>query len=156
MKQEAPCTGLPDAVVDASVGIKLFVAEEMSEQAELLFASMANDRPVRLYVPDLFYVECTNILWKYVRRHGLPAEQAHANLSDLSALSLQAVPTVEIVQEALEIVIGFGATAYDACYVALSYRLGAYLITADERLVRQFAGSRYRIRWLGDIRPNSD
>ena len=52
-------------VVDASVGIKLFVEEEFSEQAHALFSCLAADPPAELYVPDLFYIECTNILLKY-------------------------------------------------------------------------------------------
>ena len=59
-----------DCVVDASVGIKLFLVEPLADRADLLFTSLTMTPPARLYVPDLFYVECTNILWKYVRRFG--------------------------------------------------------------------------------------
>jgi hypothetical protein len=37
---------------------------------------LAAGPPARFFVPDLFYVECANSLWKYVRRHGYPAETA--------------------------------------------------------------------------------
>ena len=43
-------------VVDASVGIKLFVDEEFSEQAHALFSHLAADPSAELYVPDLFYI----------------------------------------------------------------------------------------------------
>ena len=51
-------------VVDASVGIKLFVAEPLGEQADALFGLLAADPPAYLFVPDLFYIGCANILWK--------------------------------------------------------------------------------------------
>ena len=65
-----------DCVVDASVAIKLFVDEESSEQADKLFEQLASDPPTRFYVPDLLFIECANILWKYVRNYGYPAENA--------------------------------------------------------------------------------
>ncbi|HKZ84931.1 MAG TPA: type II toxin-antitoxin system VapC family toxin, partial [Anaerolineae bacterium] len=56
-----------ECVVDASVGIKLFIAEPLSNLADALFAHLAADPPGRLMVPDLFFIECANILWKHVR-----------------------------------------------------------------------------------------
>ena len=91
-----------DWVVDASVGIKLFVAEELSEVADTLFARLAAQPPTRLYVPDLFYIECANILWKYVQRFGYPVENARQDVADLTALSLVTVSTADLLGPALE------------------------------------------------------
>jgi predicted nucleic acid-binding protein len=52
-------------VVDASVGIKLFIDEPLSDIAHALFEKLTEDPPVELFVPDLFYIECTNILVKW-------------------------------------------------------------------------------------------
>lgn len=65
-----------DCVVDASIGIKLFLREPLSDATHILFTYLAEDPPARLFVPDLFFVECTNILWKYARRFGYPAANA--------------------------------------------------------------------------------
>ena len=78
-----------DCVVDASVGIKLFLVEPLADRADVLFASLAATPPARLYVPDLFFVECTNILWKYVRRFGYSPEAAQQDVADLVRLPLQ-------------------------------------------------------------------
>ncbi|GAB4533470.1 MAG: hypothetical protein Kow0063_15510 [Anaerolineae bacterium] len=43
-----------DCVVDASVGIKLFLIEPLSERADALFNQLTETPPVRFYVPDLF------------------------------------------------------------------------------------------------------
>ena len=56
-----------DCVVDASAGIKLFLDEPLSERADTLFDHLSDDPPARFHVPDLFFVECANILWKYAR-----------------------------------------------------------------------------------------
>ena len=53
-------------VVDASVGIKKFIIEPLTPKVDELFAHL-EDPSACLYIPDLFYVECTNILWKYIR-----------------------------------------------------------------------------------------
>ncbi len=86
-----------NCVVDASVGIKLFVKEELSEQTHALFAHLTAIPPAQLHVPDLFFIECTNILWKYTRRFNYPAEKARKHLIHLASVgwvgaSLQPAP----------------------------------------------------------------
>jgi hypothetical protein len=79
-------------VVDASVAIKLFINERFSDQAEALFGILEADPPGRIHVPDLFFIECTNILWKHIKRFGYPEDKAHGDLAALKALSLYATP----------------------------------------------------------------
>jgi len=137
-----------DCVVDASVGIKLFVVEPLSESADALFAHLADDPPARFYVPDLFFVECTNILWKYVRRFGYQAASAQRDVEDLIRLPLGVVSTTELASTALTLAVAHGITAYDACYAALAERLSLPLVTADEALARRLAHSPGDVRWL--------
>jgi predicted nucleic acid-binding protein len=139
-----------DCVVDASVGIKLFLDEPLSERADALFDHLADDLPARFYVPDLFFIECANILWKYASYHGYPHEDAQQDVNDLRDLSLHAVPTQELVEAALPIALDRGITAYDASYVALAERLALPLVTADEPLARRLAATEYDVRWLGN------
>lgn len=139
-----------DCVVDASVGIKLFLAEEGSDAADALFAQLAQLPPARFYVPDLFYSECANILWKYVRRFGYPAGNARQDVADLLALRLQTVSTADVLAPALALALQYDITAYDACYAALAQQLGLPLITADSPLRRKLAGSGIAIHILGE------
>jgi predicted nucleic acid-binding protein len=139
-----------DCVVDASTGIKLFLVEPLSDRADALFDHLADDPPAQLHVPDLFFIECTNILWKYVRRHGYPAESARQDAVDLLKLSLHVVSTKEVAEVALEIALAHGITAYDASYVALAQRLVLPLVTADELLARSLAETEFDVRWLGE------
>lgn len=142
-------------VVDASVGIKLFIVEPLGAQADAVFGLLTADPPARLFVPDLFYIECASILWKYVRRFGYPKADAQQAASDLVALDLRSVRTVELVEEALEIATTYSISAYDACYVSLAHRLGSALVTADGALARAFVGTAYAVQWLGDFRPGA-
>jgi predicted nucleic acid-binding protein len=121
-------------VVDASVGIKLFVDEQFSEQTHALFSHLAADPPAELYVPDLFYIECTNILLKYTRRFGRSLEDSRADLADLNRLALKSTPTANLMEEALLLASEKKLTAYDACYAVLAGQLDIPLITADESL----------------------
>jgi predicted nucleic acid-binding protein len=122
-------------VVDASVGIKLFIHETFSAKADDLFALLTADPPARLHVPDLFFIECANMLWKHVRRYDYPVEKAQEDLGMLGALALHRTSTYSLMRMAFELALNHGITAYDACYVALAHRLGIALVTADQQLV---------------------
>jgi len=149
----ATSNGLPltACVVDASAGIKAVLIEPLSAQADRLFAGLFGAPPVRIYVPDLFFVECANILWKYVRRQSSPVQDALTHLYFLNGLQLQRTPTVDLVVDALPLAVTYNLSAYDACYVALAERLQVPLVTADEALIRKLAGSPQDVRWLGDL-----
>jgi predicted nucleic acid-binding protein len=133
-------------VVDASVGIKLFVEEQYSERVHALFEQLAADPPANLYVPDLFYIECTNILLKYTRRFGRPLEDSRADLADLSRLSLRVAPTAELMEDALLLAAEKNISAYDACYAVLAARLDIPLVTADEPLAKAVEAL-----WIDDL-----
>jgi predicted nucleic acid-binding protein len=134
-------------VVDASVGIKLFVDEPLSEQAHSLFDGLISEPTAELHVPDLFFIECANILWKYIRRYGRALEDCQADLADLSRLALQTVSTAELMEDALTLAAHSGLTAYDACYAVLAHRLSLPLVSADRELCRSVAWA----VWLGDL-----
>jgi predicted nucleic acid-binding protein len=138
-------------VVDASVGIKLFVVEDGSDLAVQLFAQLTADPPAQLYVPDLFFIECTNILWKYVWRFDYPAENARQDVIDLRALALITVSTADLIEPALDLALQYELTAYDASYVALAERLALPLVTADAPLARKLAGSSITVYELDGI-----
>lgn len=121
-------------VVDASVGVKLVVPEDYSTRIQELFETAMASGEGSLCVPDLFFVECANVLWKKVRRGEYPQDLAIQNLARLRALGLPSAPTSQLVDRALEIACLCGTTVYDACYAALAERLNLPLLTADTKL----------------------
>lgn len=137
-------------VLDASAGIKMFLSEDYSEDVQRLFEEAKEDSADTIHVPDLFFIECANVLWKKVRRGEYPESAAVKNLADLVALGLSSIPTSALMERAFEIACLHGITAYDACYVALSERLDVPLVTADARLAGLLSNAGFKTATLGD------
>jgi predicted nucleic acid-binding protein len=99
-------------------------------------------------VPDLFWVELGNALWKAVRRARISPENAAAALEFVRDLDIQTAPSFDLVPTALAVAIRHGRTVYDNLYVALALESNSDLITADERLANALA-ARLPVKWLG-------
>lgn len=139
------------AVVDASVGIKLFLLEPDSDLAERFFAGLSESPQPRYFVPSLFYVECANILWKYSTFYGYPEHSAQRDLEDLQALALESIPTEELLPDALHLALGNRVTVYDAVYGALAIALRAPLVTADMILAEKLRSAGCDARLLSTL-----
>jgi predicted nucleic acid-binding protein len=139
-------------VVDASVAAQLYVPEPLTSQAVALFAMLAQANAA-FHVPDLFYAECANVFWKKAQRAVCtPAESTKA-LANILALPLRSTPAVDLAGDALTLALALGISAYDGCYLALAQRLGAPLITADQKLEQKLAPAGLPITWLGAWNP---
>jgi predicted nucleic acid-binding protein len=134
-------------VMDASVGIKLFIEEEFSDKVQRLFAKLTEDPQAEIHVPDLFYIECANILLKYTRRFDRPLADSLADIKDLGKLALKTTSTMELIEDALQLASEKKLTAYDACYAVLAQKLGLPLITADAPLAKAVDWA----VWIGDV-----
>jgi predicted nucleic acid-binding protein len=139
-------------IVDASVAVKWCLPshrEELVAEAEELLASSRREE-VRFLVPDLFWVELGNALWKAVRRGEISRDNAAAAISFVRDLDIVTVPSLDLVPEALKLAVSFGRTVYDSLYVALAMHSKSDLITADERLANALA-ARFPVKWLGAL-----
>jgi predicted nucleic acid-binding protein len=134
-------------VLDASVGIKLFIEEEFSDKVQRLFSKLAEDPQTEIHVPDLFYIECANILLKYTRRYKRPLADSLADIKDLNKLTLKSTSTAELIDESLALANEKNLTAYDACYAVLARRLKLPLVTADAPLANAIDWA----VWIGDF-----
>ncbi|HEV3164995.1 MAG TPA: type II toxin-antitoxin system VapC family toxin [Isosphaeraceae bacterium] len=123
-------------VVDASIAIKWYVPEIHSEEAVGLL-----DPAHELHVPDLFYPEVGNILWKKTRRAELTADEAREIAHRLATVPLVIHPTSPLLSAALEIALNVARTVYDSLYLALAIQIKGYLVTADEKLANSLSGS---------------
>lgn len=132
-------------VVDTSVCIKQFISDPLSAKVQQLFFHLGNSN-TQIYIPDLLYIESANTFWKYIRAGQLTANQAQANLSNLKALPLQVVSIAELMEEAVNIAIAYGISAYDASYVSLSHRVSAPLLTLDQKLVNTLVSAPYDVQ----------
>ncbi len=141
---------MTSVVVDASVAVKWCLPsgrEELVAEAEELLASSRRDE-IRFLVPDLFWVELANALWKAVRRGELSADNAASAISFMRDLDIATLASVDLVPQALDLAVTYGRTVYDSLYVALAMQSKTKLITADERLANAMA-ARFPVKWLG-------
>jgi predicted nucleic acid-binding protein len=137
-------------VVDASVAAKWMLpakGELLRPEAFRLLDSY-EAAEVSLLVPDIFWPECGNILWKAVRQLRLPRSDAELGLLLLLRRKIPTVSSTEILPEAVSIAFNFGRSVYDSLYVALAVHAKKELITADERLANSMA-ARFPVKWLG-------
>jgi predicted nucleic acid-binding protein len=132
-------------VLDTNICIKLFIADPLTPIVNRLFEHF-KDPSAEFFIPDLFYIECANALWKYVRANLYTAQEVQADLNDLEALRFQVISTKNLMVDAIQIGLNFGITAYDGCYVALSKQVGAPLLTLDERLVNSLKSSSFDVQ----------
>jgi predicted nucleic acid-binding protein len=127
---------LDEAVLDASVALKVFVDEEGSEAARRLAFS-----GTRFAAPDFVMAEITNVLLKRLRRGELPRAYAETALGRARGLFDDLWPADRLTVRAFTIAADHGTSAYDALYVALAESKGCPLATADLRLVERLTGS---------------
>ncbi len=137
-------------VLDASVGIKIFVQEDLSDAAQRLVGLALEDRFFQLHVPDLFYAECANVLWKNARFQRLSNGEVLADLKDLTSIPLHVTSTRGLIETALAAALRFDIAAYDACYVVLAEQLNAPLVTVDQEMIRRLKGSKHLLRLLDE------
>ena len=137
-------------VLDASVAAKWMLPAQgellRPEAFRLLDAYEAGD--VNLIVPDIFWAECGNILWKAVRQQRLEQLAAELAMQTLMQRDLPTSPSKMLLQQAVVMAFDFGRSVYDCLYVTLAARSKKQLITADERLANALA-ARFPVKWLG-------
>jgi len=137
-------------VVDASVGAKWAspeIVEPLADRADRFLRAYV-EGTVQVVVPDLFWIEIGNFLWKAAKRGEITVALAGRGLEAMLNRDFPTVPSRAVLPEALKIAVDFGRTVYDSTYVALAVATGNELLTADERLVNAL-GSRFPVRWLG-------
>jgi len=137
-------------VIDTSVCIKYFIADPLTTKVNQLLGHLANPQ-TEIYVPDLFYIECTNVLLKYVRARMYTAAEVQTDLVTLKSFPLRVVSTADLMADAVSIGLAHKISAYDGSYVALSQQVGAILLTLDGKLVKALSTSSYKICLFNDF-----
>lgn len=140
---------MSEFVVDASVSIKWFLPEIHYIPARNLLSGFHF-----LMIPDLFFPEFGNILWKKVRRGELSATEAREVLAALRTIRLRTVSSEHLLSPALEIALETECTVYDALYLALAVTHNIALVTADRRLYdRTHTGPLMpHVLWVEDVK----
>jgi len=132
-------------ILDASIGVKLVVPGDDAEKALDLVRNAFRSGEPTSYVPDLFYAECSNVIWKHVRRMGLSPKMAEAQLSSLFSWPFRTIPSPPLSLKGFKTAVDLENTAFDATYVVLAEQLQATLVTADQKLLGKLAGTPIKV-----------
>jgi len=137
-------------VLDASVAVRWAVpsTKETLALESLQLLKRYADGEINFVVPDIFWAEVGNVMWKGVRQRRWPQAVAERATSDMKNRDFFTVPSVELLAEALEIAFAYDRSVYDCLYVALAIRFKTEMITADERLANALA-AHLPVKWLG-------
>ena len=137
-------------VLDASVALKWAIpsAQETltSESLQLLQRYVAGE--INFIVPDVFWVEIGNVMWKGVRQRRWPQTAAENAASAIRERDFFTVSSLVLLPEALRIAFVHDRSVYDCLYIALAIQFKIEMVTADERLANATA-ARLPVKWLG-------
>ncbi|MBD0389740.1 MAG: type II toxin-antitoxin system VapC family toxin [Nostoc sp. C3-bin3] len=135
-------------VLDASIAIKWFIPKVYSDAARRLIASNYT-----FLVPDFFFPEVGNVLWKRVRRGEDTAENARQTLTDLNAVPVEVYLSQPLMPLALNIALQTDRAVYDSLYLALAITQQCRMVTADKKFYNALKTSSYAINllWVENI-----
>ena len=139
-------------VIDASVAIKWYVPE-VHEEAAARLLGMRSQGDLTFHVPDLFFPEFGNILWKKARTAELEGSIAAEILEAMLRVPKAVHGSEALLPSAVGIALDSGRTVYDSLYIALAAFLDCELVTADHRLCNGLANTPWArtLRWIEDV-----
>ncbi len=146
---------MPERMVclDASVGLKLLVAEDDSARARSLWRTWAVQGFV-VVAPGLFVFECTSALRRMVVRGDLAQEAGRRALGLLLEMPLSLQAPDGLVERAWDLARALDRpTAYDCFYLAVAELLGIECWTADRRLYNAVRSKHPWLRHLTEHVP---
>jgi predicted nucleic acid-binding protein len=141
-------------VLDASVAVKWLVPAPALSQSETLIAESIqllqrySDGEVNFFVPDVFWAEVGNVMWKGVRQRRWSSVVAESAIEEIRNRNFFTVSTLTLLPEAIKIALIHDRSVYDCLYVALAIQCRIEMVTADERLANALA-ARFPVKWLG-------
>ncbi len=128
--------------VDACIGAKWFVPERGQDEALALHDPHTSDA-ADVVVPDLFFIEVTNVFRHHLLRGNLTRiEMSHA-VDSLLELRASVVAATEIIKIATDFAHQYDLTIWDAAYLAVAESEGCNFWTADRDFVEAEAALRH-------------
>jgi len=137
--------------MDASMLVKYLLPEAETPFVVRMIHGILDDEYGVIAVPDLFFIECANVIWKRVQRQEFDIEVAEQMLCEVKNLELAVTPVFELHTRALRLACDYQISAYDACYLALAERLNLPLLIADARLAAKTAHSPFTVITLASL-----
>jgi predicted nucleic acid-binding protein len=125
-----------NVVVDSNVVAYLLLGT-MPQAHEIL---RVLGRCEKIFAPDLWRSELTNVMWMAVRTKGISLDHALTCLDHGDALISDTIQVSSLWGYSLRLSVEYDHPPYDTVYVALAKREQATLLTYDKRLLKKFPG----------------
>lgn len=120
-------------IIDTSALVQAVVDDADTVHAKEFLHEAFIERRYEVIVPDFCLLECANVLWQRVRRHGEPPEKVAKLLQDLLDFEFSIYASIDFATEALRLGIQHQLAVYDSIYLAMCLQLNTPLITVDQR-----------------------
>ena len=120
-------------VVDSSVLFALFFPEEYSEWCEERIKEYDE-----LHVPELAFLETSNVAWKRIVIFRQPSDIVLRNLRLLHKFISNVCIVhrdIDYLQRTIELSIKLGTTIYDSLFLAIAEKYKTKVLTIDKKLV---------------------
>jgi predicted nucleic acid-binding protein len=140
-----------DFVIDSGVAIKWYVPENHEAEAKRFL-----DPAYMLHVPELFYPQFGNVLWKkacLLKSPEISVDEGRRILQLLRGISVTVHPMAPLLELAYDLAVSpERPVVYDACYLILAKMLGCRLVTADRPFYDAFKDGSYGplLLWVAD------
>ena len=125
-------------VVDESIAVRWSFTLDRSDRAIQLLRSGES-----LIAPDLLVAEFINAAWRMVVFGGAPRDLAIDSGVEITSAFDELVPSAMLKDRALAIAFELRHPAYDCFYLALAESRTIQFKTADNRLLKRCADTRY-------------
>lgn len=139
-------------VLDASVAVKWFVPEHLSDLA-LAALQRFHVGDLEFIAPNIILAEIGHALRKHFVGKRLTAEQGRTFIDRFLAMPVQEVQSRDLARSAFDLVAAHGGTFYDALYIALAIREDLKVLTADEPMATAFS-KLGRTLHIADFKPS--
>ena len=122
-------------VTDASIGVKWFsYKNEDNVDLALEIRNKQFQNKIEIIVPDLFFFEIMNALFK---KKGFTGDIVHLSFETLYCMNLNIIyPGKEIINIAIDISDKTKLTFYDSLYIAVAIGEEALLLTEDREILQ--------------------
>jgi predicted nucleic acid-binding protein len=128
-------------VVDASVVLKWYVAEDESTEALRLL-----DGEKKLIAPELVVAEVANIVWRLSRKEIMSSQRSIEVIEAVESAFAELISLRTLSVQAYMMAAAIGHPVYDCCYLALAEQRDSKLITADRKFHALVLASAWRRR----------
>lgn len=139
---------MKDLVVDASVALKWFLADEEYRDQALEILKQVQAHQVTLQLPSLWLYEAVNGLRSAVLKNRIDETTAKNHTLRVEQLGFELQEMNLLMSLAIEFAFDYGLSVYDATYVALANFHDCDLVTGDERLYNQLKDELTFVRWI--------